>query len=144
MASVAPDNPVLPLPAEVPDGYVLVFDGECRFCRANTRWIRAIDRNKIAYLSLHDQEVQERWPELTHEMLMEQIYLIDGDGQKHAGAAAFRFLSRKLPALRIMAPLLHIPGSLPVWQFAYKAIARIRYRFGRVEECDGSCHLHFN
>ena len=75
---------------------------------------------------------------------MDRIYLVDNKGNKHGGAAAFRFLSRKLIALWILAPLLHIPYSLSLWQFVYKRIAKIRYRFGRIEDCeDGSCSLHF-
>lgn len=145
-----PENSVMLAPttfptlAERPDAYVLIFDGQCRFCRANVRWIAAIDQGRIAYVSLHDPIVAERWPELTHEELMSQMYLIDDQGRKHPGAAAFRFLSRHLVGLWILSPFLHIPGSLPVWQFFYKRIARLRYRFGRLDACDDdACELHF-
>ena len=108
------------------------------------RWLSAMDQGRIAYVSLHDPMVSERWPNLSHEDLMSRIYLVDDLGEKYGGAAAFRYLSRKLVALWILAPLLHIPGSLPLWQFVYKRIAKIRYRFGRIEACeDDSCGLHF-
>jgi predicted DCC family thiol-disulfide oxidoreductase YuxK len=127
-----------------PDAWVVIYDGHCKFCRANIHWISAVDQGKVAYVSLHDPVVQARWPELTHEQLMDHLYLIDG-ANKYAGAAAFRFLSCKLVALWPLAPLMHIPGSLPVWQFFYDRVARIRYRFGKVEDCEnGACHVHFD
>lgn len=144
MATATSKQTEFPTPADRPDGYVLIFDGHCKFCRANIWWLAKIDQGKVAYISLHDPQVTERWPDLTYDQMMQQIYLVDHDGNKHGGAAALRFLSRKLVALWILAPLLHIPGSLPLWQFCYKSIARIRYRFGRVEDCDnGTCSIHF-
>lgn len=144
MANVAPDVTTFPTLADRPDAYVLIFDGQCRFCRANMRALAAIDEGRVAYISLHDPKVSERWPDLSHEQMMQRIYLVDDKGNKYGGAAAFRFLSRKLMGLWILAPLLHIPFSLPLWQFVYKWIAKIRYRFGRIEECeDGTCSLHF-
>ena len=127
-----------------PDAFVMIYDGHCKFCRANIRWISAIDQGRIAYVSLHDPIVRERWPELSYEQLMEHLYLVDGE-DKYPGAAAFRFLSRNLVALFPIAPLMHIPGSLRVWQYMYDCVARIRYRFGRIEDCEnGTCSVHFD
>lgn len=143
MATVekTPDFPTL---EERPGAYVVIYDGHCKFCRANVRWISAIDQGKVAYVSLHDAIVKERWPELTYEQLMDHLYLIDGD-DKFPGAAAFRFLSRKLVALWPLAPVMHIPRSLPLWQFCYDRISRIRYRFGKIDDCEnGSCSIHFD
>lgn len=144
MASTTTDATTFPSLTDRPHAYVLIYDGECRFCRANVRWIHALDQGRIAYVSLHDPIVGERWPELTHEQLMQRIYLVDDQGRRYGGAEAFRYLSRKLVALWPLAPLLHIPGSLPLWQFMYKKIAKIRYRFGKVPACDdGQCDVHF-
>lgn len=133
-----------PTIAERPHAYVVIYDGQCKFCRANVKWISAIDQGKVSYISLHDPEVAERWPELTHEQLMKHLYLVDGD-DKYRGAAAFRFLSRKLVALWPIMPVMHIPGSLPLWQFIYDQIARIRYRFGKIDPCEsGTCSVHFD
>jgi hypothetical protein len=42
------------------------------------------------------------------------------------------------------APLLHIPFSLPFWQWLYSLIARYRYRIaGKSGSCDGdNCRIH--
>jgi predicted DCC family thiol-disulfide oxidoreductase YuxK len=129
-----------------PDADVVIFDGHCNFCIAQVnRLARWASPGQLAFVSLHDPAVQKRFPDLSHDQLMEQLYLIDGQGNRHAGAAAFRYLSRRCPKLWILAPLLHIPFSLRIWQWLYKQIARRRYKLAvqRGQACsDSGCHVH--
>ncbi|MEQ8789373.1 MAG: DUF393 domain-containing protein [Pirellulaceae bacterium] len=139
----------LPTPEERPDADVVIYDGDCRFCTAGVRRITWFDRSgRVAFLSLHDPRVAEKYDDLTHEQLMEEMYVIDRHGNRHAGAAGFRYLTRRLPALWILAPLMHIPFSMPLWRWAYRQIARRRYLFGKNKKddgCDGgTCHLHYD
>jgi predicted DCC family thiol-disulfide oxidoreductase YuxK len=133
----------LPRPEERPGAHVVIYDGECRICTGQIVRLSRFDRGgRLAYLSLHDPEVAERYPDLTHEALMADMYVVDREGKRHRGAAALRYLSARLPVLWWMAPALHFPGSLPVWQRIYRAFAKRRYRFGRIESCEnGSCRL---
>jgi len=103
----------LPTIFDNPEADVLIYDGDCRFCTGQVARLARLDgtRKRLAFISLHDPEVARRWPDLTHDMLMEQMYLIDREGNRYGGAAAFRYLSRKLPWLWILAPLMHIPPS---------------------------------
>jgi predicted DCC family thiol-disulfide oxidoreductase YuxK len=148
MASVSTANAAqpthLPSPIERPEADVVLYDGNCRICTSQIRRLPWWDcQGKLAYLSLHDPEVARRYPDLTHEMLMRDMYIVDRAGRRHRGAAAIRYLSRRLRRLWWLAPLLHIPFSLPLWQFLYRQIADRRYRFGRVESCgDDACSLH--
>jgi predicted DCC family thiol-disulfide oxidoreductase YuxK len=134
----------LPSPAERPDADVVIYDGNCRMCTAQVRKLAWWDcQGKLSYLSLHDPEAARRYPDLTHEMLMEQMYVVDQQGNRYGGAAAFRYLSRRLRRLCWLAPLLNIPGSLPLWQWMYRQVAKRRYRFGKVDQCDGeACRIH--
>lgn len=134
----------LPGPAERPAADVVIFDGDCRICRRQMGWLARCDRGaRLAYLSLHDPETARRVPELSHDDLMRQMYVVDSRGRRHGGAAAIRYLSRRLPTLWLLAPLLHVPFSLPLWQWLYRQFAMRRYLFGRVEPCDdGSCAVH--
>ncbi len=134
----------LPTPAERPGADVVIFDGECRICTAQIRRLSRFDwGGRLAYLSLHDPAVAERYPDLTHEALMADMYVVDQQGRRHRGAAAIRYLSGRLPTLWWLAPVLYFPGSLPVWQRFYRMFAKRRYRFGRIESCEnGSCRLH--
>ncbi len=139
-----PDPAPLPGPADRPLADVVVFDGHCRLCGGQVRKLARFDLGKrLAFLSLHDEEVSRRFPDLTHDALMQELYVVDRRGRRHAGASALRYLSRRLPTLWWLAPLLHVPGSLPVWQWCYRQIARRRYRFGRLPACtDDACKLH--
>lgn len=134
----------LPRPEERPGADVVIFDGECRICTAQVQRLTRFDLGgRLAYLSLHDPQVAARYPDLTHEALMADMYVIARDGRQHRGAAAIRYLSGRLPALWWLAPLLYFPGSLPLWQRLYRMFAKRRYRFGRIESCEnGSCRLH--
>jgi predicted DCC family thiol-disulfide oxidoreductase YuxK len=134
----------LPAPDDHPSADVVVFDGKCSFCRASVERIRWFDgKNRVAYISLHNPVVAERYPDLTHDQLMDQMYLVDGDGNRHGGVRALRYLSRKLPKLWIAAPLLHIPFSLPLWSWGYRFVARNRYLImGKQADCDsGTCKI---
>lgn len=135
----------LPTPEQRPDADVVIYDGHCRICTAQVRKLAWWDcQGKLSYLSLHDPAVQERFPDLTHDMLMEQMYVVDRHGNRHGGAASIRYLSRRLRRLWWLAPLLHIPGSLPLWNWLYRQIANRRYKFGKLDDCgDGTCQIHF-
>jgi len=138
------DSPALPAPDERPEADVVIFDGQCSFCTAGVRRIHRRDKGgRLAYLSLHDAEVARRFPELRHADLMEDMHVVDRRAAVYRGAAAFRYLTRRLPQLWWLAPLLHVPGSLPFWQWCYRQIAKRRYLFGRTTQCaSGTCRLH--
>jgi predicted DCC family thiol-disulfide oxidoreductase YuxK len=147
-ALVAEKVAELPSLAEHPEADVVLFDGHCKFCIGQVKRLAWLDgRGRLAFVSLHDPIVAERWPDLTHDMLMEQMYVVDGEGRRHGGAAAFRYLSRRLPKLWVLAPLMHIPFSLPLWQFLYRQVAKRRYQLmGKTTDaCDGdACSVHFS
>ena len=66
---------------------------------------------------------------MTYDQLMEEMYLVDRQGRRYPGAEAFRYLTTRLPRLYPLAPLMHIPFSLPLWRWGYKQVANRRYRF---------------
>ncbi len=139
------DTIQLPTPAERPDADIVLYDGQCNFCRAgvnNLVWWDCC--NHLAYLSIHDPEVAQRWPDLPFERLMREMCIVDREEHRHWGADAVRYLSRRLRRLWWLAPLLHIPFTMPLWRWLYGLVARNRYRIaGKRVECDGgTCHLH--
>lgn len=141
---MAPTSP-LPDPDARPHAHVVIFDGDCRFCQAQVARLAWLDRRgQLAFLSLHDPRTAARYPDLTYEQLMAQMYVVDPRGGRHGGAAALRHLSRQLPPLWPLAPLLHLPCSLPLWSWLYHEVAKRRYRWGRVSDCEnGACAVHF-
>lgn len=142
------DASPLPTPAERPQADIVIFDGHCRFCRAQVEQLARWDARgrRLAFLSLHDPEVAKRFPDLTYDQLMQEMYVVDRHGRRHAGAAALRYLSRRLPVLYIFAPLLHLPFTLPLWRWAYRQVAKRRYWFGRsAPVCEEeACRIHMH
>lgn len=134
----------LPTPAERPNADVVIFDGNCGICSGQVGRLANWDRaGRLAFLSLHDPEVAARYPDLTHDELMANMVVVDRDGRRHAGAAAFRHLSRHVPRLWWLAPLLHLPGTMPMWQWVYRQVADRRYRLSEAAGCaTGACAVH--
>ncbi|MBD3251590.1 DUF393 domain-containing protein [Candidatus Uhrbacteria bacterium] len=134
----------LPDPEQRPQADIVIYDGQCRFCRSQVQRLSDWDgQGRLAFLSLHDPRTAQFCPELTRDQLMEQMYVVTRQGQRFGGAGALRCLSRRLVRLWPLAPLLHIPLSLPLWQWFYRLVARLRYRWGRVDTCEtGSCEVH--
>ncbi len=121
----------MPDPDERPAADVVVYDGACRLCRGTTDWLDRLDRGgRLAFLPLQDPRVPARYPDLSQEELHKHVYVIDRQGIRRKGAGAVRYLARRLPALWPLAPLLHVPGSMPLWHWLYDQVARRRRSFG--------------
>lgn len=135
--------PTLPSIADRPTADVVIYDGNCPFCRSQVSRLAAWDGGgRLAFLSAHDPIVAQRYADLSLDQLMAQMYVVDRRGRRHGGAAALRYLSRRLPRLWILAPLLHIPFSLPLWQWVYRQVAERRYRLAGGPACtDGTCQI---
>ena len=139
----------LPTPAERPDADVVIYDGNCIFCEKQVRNLLWFDGGqRLSFMSLHDPEVTRRYPELTYDQMMDQMYVVDSEGDYHGGAAAIRYLSRRLPKLWIVAWLTHIPFTLPLQQWCYSQVAKQRYKIAGKQDgpdCDsGACSIHFD
>lgn len=119
----------------------VLYDGECRFCRQRVKNLQAVDlRRELDFVSLHDVRVARDFPELPRDRLLEEMVVIDTAGRARGGATAVRYLSRRLPLMWPLALLLHIPGSLPVWAWLYRLVARNRMRLaGTCRE--GTCRV---
>lgn len=142
--------PTLPTPLDLPQADVVIFDGKCVFCRKSVnllkRWVR---KDQLCYVSLHDPWVAENVPELSFEQLMDRVWLVSrSDGSRHGGAEMVRYLSTRSWKLYLAAPLMHFPGSMPLWQWMYQIVARRRYKIANKdgEPCDedGTCRVHFD
>jgi predicted DCC family thiol-disulfide oxidoreductase YuxK len=134
----------LPDPTSRPAADVVVYDGACGFCRHQMQRLNQWDsRNQLAYVSSQDASLPQRWPDLEQERLSREICVVTQDGQRHYGAAAFKYLSTQLPRLWPLAVLMHIPFSMPIWHWLYRAFAKRRYRVSQKYACaDDACKTH--
>ena len=140
--ALGPDT--LPTPVERPAADLIIYDGQCGFCQQQMRRLHRWDKqNKLAYLSLHDEQVSRRWPDLSQQQLMRQMCLITQDNQRYHGAEAFKYLSTTLPRLWPLAIIMHIPLSMPIWRWVYRVFAKQRYWLSKRNACaDEACQVH--
>ena len=111
--------------ASSPPKPLLIWDGECHFCR---RWIerwREITRSDVDYAT--SQESAERFPEIPREQFERSVIYIETDGVVFSGAeAVFRSL-RCRPSKKWLAwSYEHVPGVATVSESVYKIIASNR------------------
>lgn len=111
--------------AGVDDRPVMVFDGDCGFCR---RWVarwRHATGDRIEYVPFQDSA--ERFRNVAREDFAQAVHLIEPDGRvTHGAEAVLRTLA--LGAGR-RAPLWwydHVPLFAPLSEFCYGLVARRR------------------
>ena len=121
-----------------PPARLVLYDGVCGFCNGSVRWLAARDREaRLHYAPLQGEiaaGLRARHPEIPTE-LETIVFVEDGERVSMASAAVFRVLRELSPPWRWLAAL---HGLLPraIWDAAYRAFARRRYRwFGRLDAC---------
>ena len=113
---------------------VLIFDGDCGFCRLWIERWRAITGEGVQYEPF--QEAAGRFPEIPREAFARAVHLILPGGEVFRGAhAVFRSLA-VVPGLAWMLWVYrHVPGIAPVTEYFYGWVARHRnllYRLTRL------------
>jgi predicted DCC family thiol-disulfide oxidoreductase YuxK len=111
-----------------PSQPLLIFDGNCHFCR---RWIerwRELTAGAIDYAP--SQEVAERFPEIPAEAFEHSIQFVETDGTVSSGAeAVFRSLGHNRRSRWMLWSYEHVPGFALVTDAAYRLVARNRLFF---------------
>jgi predicted DCC family thiol-disulfide oxidoreductase YuxK len=113
-----------------PEKPLLIFDGDCGFCR---RWIarwQASTGDRVDFSAY--QEVEARFPEIPRADFEQAVQLIEPDGRVESGADAvfriFDFAPNGAPLLRFLRQL---PGFMPLARIAYRVVAANRAFFSR-------------
>jgi len=120
---------------------IVLYDGVCGFCNGSVRWLIERDAGaRLHYAALQGETakaLRARHPEIPNE-LDTIVYVEAAPGSERVwlrSAAIFCVLRELAAPWRWLAPLRWL---LPraVWDVAYRAFARRRYRwFGRLEAC---------
>jgi lipase maturation factor 1 len=104
---------------------LLIWDGECHFCK---RWIerwQEITAGKVDYVT--SQEAAQQFPEIQIEGFQHAVCLIEPDGQVFLAAEAVcRSLSYRPSRKWLAWNYDHVPGFAPISEAAYKLIAHNR------------------
>lgn len=126
-----------------------LYDGNCVVCRSTCGAMRALDwRKRIKFVDLHEGAGwRERYPDLSHEHVMREIHVIDGQRRVYAGFEGTRRMLREAPLGFPLWLLLRLPGMDALGARVYRYIARRRYRINtllgvELTDCDDdSCGM---
>jgi predicted DCC family thiol-disulfide oxidoreductase YuxK len=100
----------------------VLIDVRCPYCRALGRGLKALDLGK----ALKVEPLQEA-SDLPQEALLRELHVLEGE-KAHRGYGAFLALSRRLPLLFPLYPLLLLGRVGGLGERLYQALARRRPR----------------
>jgi predicted DCC family thiol-disulfide oxidoreductase YuxK len=110
---------------DAPPKPLLIFDGDCHFCR---RWIerwRDLTAGAVDYAPF--QEAALRFPEIPREAFERAVQFIETDGTVFSAAeAVFRSLGHKPGRKWMIRCYEHVPGFAVISEAAYRLVARHR------------------
>jgi predicted DCC family thiol-disulfide oxidoreductase YuxK len=114
------------LPNEPPPSRpLLVFDGDCTFCRAWIGYWKRLTGDAIAYAPY--QETAERFPQFPRESFARAVQLILPDGERFSAAhAVFRSLALVPGYAWLLWAYRRVPGFAAVAEWVYRQIAAHR------------------
>jgi lipase maturation factor 1 len=109
----------------LPSKPLLIWDGECDFCRLwIDRW-REITAGKVDYATY--QKAAARFPEIPVEQFQRAMVFIEPDGKAFfAAEAVYRSLGFRFSRKWLAWSYDHVPGFAAISEIAYKFIARNR------------------
>ena len=111
--------------SQPPPKPLMLFDGECHFCR---RWIdrwREMTGGAVDYAPF--QEAAAQFPEIPREACERAVQLIETDGAVFSGAeAVFRSLGYGRGPKWLVRCYDHVPAIAPVSEMAYRLVAKNR------------------
>jgi predicted DCC family thiol-disulfide oxidoreductase YuxK len=110
---------------------ILLYDGQCAFCRESVALLRRLDW----FGRIHCQDARDtaNLPEcaepLVPQKLLDEMHVITPDRRRSfAGYRAIRWLAWRLPPLWPLAPFFYFPGALWLGNKTYRWIARHRFQ----------------
>ena len=113
------------MPADRP---LMIYDGECGFCR---RWIARWRRwtgERVAYAP--SQEVAGTYPQIPAGRFRESVVLVEPDGRiTFAAEAVARSLAVRAAGRPLLWIYLHVPGARAASEAAYRWLANRRGRW---------------
>jgi predicted DCC family thiol-disulfide oxidoreductase YuxK len=121
----------------------VLYDGQCAFCRKSVALLQRLDwLGQLRYQDARDvAQLPASATPLDPQRLLDEMHVVPPDGRRlYHGFAALRWLAWRLPLLWPFAPLMYLPGVLPLGQGLYLWIARNRFR---LVPCHGGvCSIH--
>jgi predicted DCC family thiol-disulfide oxidoreductase YuxK len=136
------DTPRSPQTDPAPGKAVVLYDGDCPFCRKSVAILKRLDwLGRLQFQSARetDKLPPSREP-LVLERMLDEMHVVTPD-RRHAlaGFRAFRWMAWRLPAVVVLAPVLYLPGVPWLGNRVYRWVAKNRYNLVPCD--DGGCRV---
>jgi len=113
-----------------PSKPLLIFDGDCHFCRFWVNRWRRTTGDKIDYLPSQSPSIRANYPEIPQEDFDRSVQYVEPDGTVYHGAeAVFRSLSVNPKKGWMLRWYYKVPGVRPVTEWWYRIVATNRSTF---------------
>jgi predicted DCC family thiol-disulfide oxidoreductase YuxK len=110
---------------------IVLYDGDCGFCRRSVEWALKRDRNHVLTAETIQSPTGERLlADLTPEQRLREAHVIHDDGRRESGGAAARAVLNALPSTRGLARVVSVSPGLT--ERGYRFVANHRGLFGRL------------
>lgn len=110
------------------DKPVLIYDGDCEFCRLWVARLSPLTKGAVVYRS--SQETGKSYPQISPEHFAFSVYFVDPDGSFCSGAkAVFKTLAYAPNGKWLLRAYENIPGFAPVSEWGYRQVAKNRSFF---------------
>lgn len=122
----------------------VLYDGLCPICVTEIRFLQFLQRNKPGKVDFIDISKPgydgAKYKDVSYEMAMDQMHVIDERGEVHRGVPAFAVMYSAV-GLGWLGRLMMFPPVRPFMDKSYDIFARNRLKWtGRGEECNsGRC-----
>jgi predicted DCC family thiol-disulfide oxidoreductase YuxK len=111
--------------AAPPPKPLLIWDGDCHFCRLWIERWQVITRGEVDYATY--QEMADRFPEIPREQFQKSVVFVDKDGEVFfAAEAVYRSLRYRSSRKWLSWSYDRVPGFAAFSEIAYKIVARNR------------------
>lgn len=136
MSSLPEPDRTAPAEFEARPSWWVVYDGDCRVCRALVERLDALDtRDRFDAVPYQDETVRRALSFIPPDAFEDALQLVAPDGRNWEGAAAVEVILAGLPATGWASPLFRVPGVRPLARKSYRAFAGNRHRLGCGEHC---------
>src|SRR5438477_2257367 len=113
------------------DRPLMLFDGDCGFCRFWVRRWRSQTRGQVDFAPA--QQEASRFPQIPDDDWKKAVQLVWPDGKVYQGAeAVFRALAMVPEHRWPLAAYEHVPGVRPASEFLYRLVAGHRNFFSHL------------
>lgn len=106
----------------------MFYDGGCPRCSRGVRQYQRLDwARRIAWVDItQEPDVLEPYG-IDFANAMEQLHVLDRDGQVRRGVYAFAAVWSDLPYYRFIAKCIRMVGALPLLDWGYRRLTRGRF-----------------